>query len=490
MEVPLTVSQLNTKVRALLSSSPGLRDIWVSGEISGLKRASSGHYYFVLKDATGAVNCALFARARSRVEFEPRDSMKVQAFGSVDLYVQRGSYQFIVENMRQSGTGELYQAFEELKRRLQAEGLFEASRKRPLPKYPRTIGVVTSETGAVIHDIITTSASRFPADILLAPAQVQGDGAAETIVAGIRLLEKVGVDVMIVGRGGGSIEDLWPFNEEIVARAISECTIPVVSAVGHETDFTIADFVADVRAPTPTGAAAIILRDRSEIRDQLNRDMANAGRALSAVLDRMSARFGVLDAKLSPERAVRDLEMRGMSVDDLSSRMVNALNGKIRDMEHRLALASARISVQGAAQDMDRRRKAVDDLFARAERAANERLSSANGRLAVAGARLSPAAASQRLASARSEVESAFARAQALSSAVIGGCEAKLDTASAKLGSLSPTRVMERGYGIILRPNGQVLTSVSDMLVGEKVDIRLRDGTARASVREIMEDKE
>lgn len=512
MSEPLTVTQLNTKVRALLSSSPEIRDIWVSGEISGLKRASSGHYYFVLKDATGAINCALFARARARVDFEPKESMKVLAFGSADLYVQRGSYQFIVENMRQSGIGELYQAFEELKRRLKAEGLFDDSRKKPLPRYPRTIGVVTSETGAVIHDIITTSATRFPADILLAPAQVQGDGAAETIVAGIHLLEKVGVDVIIVGRGGGSLEDLWPFNEEIVARAIAACDIPVVSAVGHETDFTIADFVADVRAPTPTGAAAIILRDKSEIRDQLNRDMANAGRALNAVIDGMRSRFKVLDAKLSPERATRDLEMLGMTVDDLSSRMDNALNGRIRDMEHRLALASARISVQGAAQEMDRRRRSVDDLFARVARAANERFASSRGRLALAEARLSPASASgeigrrraqldalysraapmgalQTVSAARSVLESSFARAEALSSAVIGGSEARLDTVSARLGSLNPTRVMERGYGIILRPDGQVLTSVSDMLVGEKVDIRLRDGTARAAVREIKEDR-
>ena len=171
MAEPLTVTQLNTRVRALLSSTPDVRDIWVSGEISNLTRASSGHYYFVLKDATGEVRCALFARARSRVDFEPRENMKVLAFGSADLYIQRGSYQFIVENMRRSGIGELYQAYVELKNRLEKEGLFDPVRKKPLPRYPRRIGVVTSETGAVIHDIITTSASRFPADIILAPAR-------------------------------------------------------------------------------------------------------------------------------------------------------------------------------------------------------------------------------------------------------------------------------------------------------------------------------
>lgn len=512
MTEPLTVTQLNTRVRTLLSSTPEVRDIWVSGEISNLTRASSGHYYFVLKDATGEVRCALFARARARVPFEPRENMKVLAFGSADLYIQRGSYQFVVENMRQSGIGELYQAYEELKRRLQAEGLFDSKSKKPLPRYPGRIGVVTSETGAVIHDIITTSASRFPADIVLAPAQVQGDGAAATIVAGIELLDRVGVDVIIVGRGGGSLEDLWPFNEESVARAIHACRTPVVSAVGHETDYTIADFVADVRAPTPTGAAAIILRDRREIRDQINRDMSNAGRALGSVLDRMRSRFEVLDARLSPERASRDLDVLGMNVDDAASRMDVAIGTLMAQQTHRLELASARISVRGAMQDIESRRKMLEDLMARAARAVMDVSSAMGNRLSLIDARLSPSSAFRDLEGRRAMLESVysraspsgalqrvavlsertgsvFTRAESLSRTVLSSSVARLEAASASLGSLSPMRVMERGYGIITRPDGQVLTSVSDMLVGEKVDIRLRDGTARTAVREILEDR-
>ena len=344
MPETVTVTQLNNRTKNILRGSPAVTDIWVNGEISNLTRASSGHYYFTLKDEGSEIRAAMFARSRQRIDFEPKENMKVSAFGSVDIYIQRGSYQFIVETMRPSGIGDLYLRFEALKRKLEAEGLFEQSRKRPLPRYPRTIGVVTSETGAVIHDIITTSASRFPADIVLAPSMVQGEGAAETIVRGIGLLNRYGVDVIVVARGGGSIEDLWPFNEESVARAIAASTAPVVSAVGHETDFTIADFVADLRAPTPTGAAALILRDRLETGRQLADDMARASRALGSVLDRMRHRFDVADAKLSPQSAERDLSLRAMELDDLSSRADGALTGMLADMRRRFEVVDARLS--------------------------------------------------------------------------------------------------------------------------------------------------
>lgn len=467
MAEPLTVTQLNTLAQSVLRSNPGLNDIWVSGEISNLTRAASGHYYFVLKDATGEVRCALFARSRSRVDFEPRENMKVLAFGNVDLYVQRGSYQFIVQTMRQSGLGELFQAFEELKRKLDAEGLFANERKRQLPRYPRTIGVVTSETGAVIHDIITTSASRFPADILLAPAQVQGEGAARTIIAGIELLNRVGVDVIIVGRGGGSLEDLWPFNEESVARAIAASEVPIVSAVGHETDFTIADFVADVRAPTPTGAAAIILRDRNEIRDQLSRDMSNADRALRAVVDRMRSRFDVLDARLSPERAAQDLDMRQMGLDDLWRRADRALSDTLTSMRNRFSVADARLSPSSA----------------------SERLNLLDARLDSLYGRLSPSSALREMQIKQSAMERVFSSVSTSVQGGMGAATARLSECSARLESLSPMRVMERGYGIVVRPDGRAVTTVTDMLVGERVDIRLRDGTAKASIREITEER-
>ena len=286
MAETISVAELNSRVKELFAKTPSLNDIWVTGEISNLKKYPSG-YYFVLKDSASEIHAVMFKSARARIDFEPTENMKVRVFGSIGMFVPRGTYQFIVEVMEKSGLGDRYLAFEALKKKLGEEGLFDPAHKRKLPAYPKRIGVVTSQSGAVIHDIITTSASRYTADILLAPAMVQGDGAAQTIVAGIKLLNSQGVDVIIVGRGGGSIEDLWPFNEEIVARAIYESAAPVVSAVGHETDFTIADFVADVRAPTPTGAAAIILRDKNEIRSEISSYMTRLNRAMASVLDGM-----------------------------------------------------------------------------------------------------------------------------------------------------------------------------------------------------------
>lgn len=343
MAETISVTQLNTRVKSILSESSAVNDVWVLGEISNLKKYPSGHYYFTLKDSSSEIRGVMFKQSRGRIDFEPMDNMKITAFGRVDMYVERGSYQFIVETMQRSGVGDLYLAYEALKKKLEAEGLFDPKRKRPLPLYPKVIGVVTSSTGAVIHDIITTSGRLFPADILLYPAQVQGEGAAGSIVKGIQALNKEGVDVMIVGRGGGSIEDLWAFNEEIVARAIAASDAPVISAVGHETDFTIADLVADVRAPTPTGAAELALRDKKELSRHLDTDMIRINKALSRILERMHNRFKVLDAKLTPRRAEQQVSMYAIRLDDLNSRMVSALKDKIEVMRRRFIRADSNI---------------------------------------------------------------------------------------------------------------------------------------------------
>lgn len=439
MSETVTVTQLNSRVKTILGNSPSVRDLWVNGEISNLKKYPSGHYYFTLKDPGSEIRAVMFSRSRSRIDFEPKENMKVSAFGSVDMYVQRGAYQFIVESMRQAGVGDLYLAFEALKKKLEAEGLFEQSRKRPLPKYPRTIGVVTSEKGAVIHDIITTSESRFPADILLAPAMVQGEGAAASIVAGIELLNRIGVDVLIVGRGGGSLEDLWAFNEESVARAIAASKAPVVSAVGHETDFTIADFVADVRAPTPTGAAAIILRDKVEILNELNGDMARASRALSGTLERMSHRFEVLDAKLSPEKALDDLGMKGMAVEELMSRAEASLLERTREMRRRFDVVNAKLSPVAGHTRLCMLRDRTDSLSNRADSALRERMRSST---------------------------------------------ARLEALSGRLESLNPRNVLSRGYGMVTDSEGRTVTSITDIEVGEIVRINMRDGSAAAEIKE------
>lgn len=260
----LTVTQLNTYIKACFEENPVFRMLYINGELSNFKQAYSGHCYFTLKDESAQLKCVMFSSSSGRLRFAPQDGMMVICRGRVSCYERDGVYQLYVEEMQPDGLGALNLAFEQLKNKLADEGLFADERKRPLPKYPAKIGVVTSPTGAAVQDIIKILARRFPlAQVVLYPAQVQGDGSAEDIVNGIEALNARGdIDVMIVGRGGGSLEELWSFNTEIVARAVAASTIPVISAVGHETDYTICDFVSDLRAPTPSAAAELAVPDR------------------------------------------------------------------------------------------------------------------------------------------------------------------------------------------------------------------------------------
>ena len=265
----LTVSQLTTSIRDLLADS--FRDIWVLGEISGVRPASSGHYYFTLKDAAAQLRCVCYRSAVRGLKVKPQDGVAVRARGRIDVYEPRGEYQLVVEALEPQGSGALHLAFEQLKKKLAAEGLFEAERKRPLPRFAWRIGIVTSPTGAVIRDIIQVLSRRFPGlHLRLYPALVQGEGSMAAVIEGLEWFSRSGwPDVVIVARGGGSLEDLWTFNEESVARAIAACSVPVISAVGHETDFTIADFVADLRAPTPSAAAEMVIGTRAEFLEQI-----------------------------------------------------------------------------------------------------------------------------------------------------------------------------------------------------------------------------
>lgn len=266
------VSAVNRYVKQLLQQDMILSGLWVSGEISNFKRHSSGHLYFTLKDREGSVAAVMFAGDARSLAFRPQDGQQVQVQGYISLYEKTGQYQLYVRKMEQQGSGQLYQAFEALKQKLQAQGLFDMERKKPIPVYPRKIGIVTSPTGAAVRDMIQIARRRHPGvQLVLYPALVQGMEAAPTIVKGIRKLDRMPeVDVIIVGRGGGSIEDLWPFNEEMVAMAIAQAQTPIVSAVGHETDFTIADFVSDLRAPTPSAAAELTVPDVRSILGQMD----------------------------------------------------------------------------------------------------------------------------------------------------------------------------------------------------------------------------
>ncbi len=280
----LSVGQLNEYVRRTLAADPILKRVKLRGEISNFKRHTSGHLYFSLKDDEARIACVMFRSSVATLRMQPADGMRVVLTGQVSVYVRDGQYQFYADGMREDGVGDLFLRFEALKRRLEDEGLFDASRKRPLPLLPRIVGVVTSPTGAVIRDIVQVATRRNPGvQILLCPARVQGEGAAQEIVRSLTALTRIPqVDVIIVGRGGGSMEELWAFNEEIVARAIVACPVPVVSAVGHETDFTIADFVADLRAPTPSAAAELTVPHIRELNSALNAQH----RQLQSAMDR------------------------------------------------------------------------------------------------------------------------------------------------------------------------------------------------------------
>ena len=261
-----SVDEITTYIKNLIENNKTLQNIWVKGEISNFRHSNNTHMYFSLKDENSIIDCAMFQRANQNLEFMPEDGMKVIIRGYIDIYKPKGRYQIIVEEMYLAGKGELYIKFLQLKAKLEKEGLFREEHKKPIPKYPKIIGIVTSLQGAVIHDIIKIIRRRYPhVGIIIYPSLVQGDEAKYTIVRGIEILNNLNVDVIIIARGGGSFEELWSFNEEIVVRAIYDSKIPVVSAIGHETDFTIADFVADRRAPTPSAAAEIVVPDKQEI---------------------------------------------------------------------------------------------------------------------------------------------------------------------------------------------------------------------------------
>ena len=306
----LTVTELNRRVRTLLENQ--FETLWIAGELSGVKRAASGHWYFCLKDAGAEVQCAMFQRRAQFLDFKPVDGMRVEVRARVTLYEARGSFQLVVEEARKAGLGALYEAFEKLKARLAAEGLFEEARKRALPAFPRAIGIVTSREAAALRDLLTTLGRRARMiPVVLYPAPVQGEGAAALIARAITAASRRGeCDVLIVARGGGSLEDLWAFNEEVVARAIAACSIPVVSGVGHETDFTIADFVADLRAPTPTAAAVAASPDREGLQEEIAGLRRQLARGARRAVDTRAQRLDSLARRLltPAERLQRDRE--------------------------------------------------------------------------------------------------------------------------------------------------------------------------------------
>ncbi len=423
-----SVSELTQAMRGLLVEH--FSDIWVSGEISGTRIPASGHYYFTLKDEAAQLRCVCYKMTARYLKFKPQDGIAVIARGRIDLYEARGEVQLIVETMEPQGHGALQLAFEQLKKKLAAAGLFEASRKRPIPAMPRRIGIVTSPTGAAIRDILQILERRFPGiHVRIYPAQVQGEGSVEQVAAGIEYFsQSEWAEVVIVARGGGSLEDLWTFNEERVAYAIAESTVPVISAVGHETDFTIADFAADLRAPTPSAAAELVICTRQSIDDRIEA------------------------AEIKLRQAMR------LSIALLAGRL------------HRLTVDRARLH-RGIGKHMQR----VDEL----DYALRDRWRAwADARrrtLDVTALRLRQLDVRLRFQRARSRLEACEASAVQAMKLRLSAARGELGPREAHLKQLSPLKILERGYAIVER-DGKIVKSPEDAPAGSEAAVRLARG--------------
>ncbi|MBI5617702.1 MAG: exodeoxyribonuclease VII large subunit [Gammaproteobacteria bacterium] len=434
-----TVSRLNRAVRELLEGRFGA--VWIEGELSNLARPASGHLYFSLKDGNAQVRCAMFRSRQSGLGFAPRDGMHVVAYARVGMYEPRGEFQLVVEHLEPAGEGVLRMRFEALKRKLAAEGLFETETKRPLPAWPVAIGVITSPTGAAVRDILHVLARRNPAiPVVIYPAAVQGAAAVPELVAALQAANaRAECDVLILARGGGSLEDLWAFNEEALARAVHASEIPVVSGVGHEIDFTIADLVADVRAPTPSAAAELCSPDAGEALRLFGGFERRLAAAMNARLKTLAAKESELARRLRhPGRRVEELYQR---VDELSRRLPQALATQLRLRESRLAILSSRLA-------------AVTPLgFAAVMR---ERVAAQQMRLGLAmGARLKEAAG-------------------------------RVEATERALRTVSPLATLDRGYAILTDAEGRIARDAAAYRPGDKLEARL----ARGRLGVVVESKE
>jgi exodeoxyribonuclease VII large subunit len=435
-----SVSQLNREARMLLEE--GLPPLWVTGELSNLARPASGHLYFSLKDEQAQVRCAMFRGAASRgLRFRPENGQQVLMRARAGLYEPRGEYQLIVEHMEPAGDGVLLRRLEELKKRLAAEGLFDPARRRPLPALPRRVGVVTSRTGAAVRDVLQVMRRRFPAiPVILYPVQVQGEQAKHDIVAALATAgRRAECDVLILARGGGSLEDLWAFNEEIVARAIRACPIPVVSGVGHETDFTLADLAADLRAPTPSGAAELVVPDWREWRDRLRQLERAATLAAATALARRRDRLAVLRRRLQRTHPGYVLRQHGQRLDELSARLAGGARRALGLRRLRASHALARLRVATPGVLLERRAALLARHRLRLAAAARARLAAGGSRLAVA---------------------------------------------AASLQAYSPLNTLQRGYAIVTdAATGAVVRRAADLVPGQAVSARLAEGSVEAVVR-------
>jgi exodeoxyribonuclease VII large subunit len=435
----LTPSQLNTLARDLLEGAFPL--VWVEGELGNLSRPSSGHLYFTLKDARAQVRCAMFRPKSSWLRFTPREGLKVMARGRLTLYEARGDYQLVLDHMEEAGEGALRRAYEELRARLQAEGLFDATRKRALPGFPSRIGVITSPSGAAVRDVLSVLGRRFPlAEVDVLPVPVQGDGAPPQILAMLQRAAAAGrYDVLLLTRGGGSLEDLWAFNDERLTRAVAACAVPVVAAIGHETDFSLVEFAADLRAPTPSAAAELLAPDR----DELARRVA----ALQARLQRQSLQ-------------------------------------RLRQAMQRADRAALRLNAQRPQTRLDALRRRQQEALRRLLLACRQRLAGEQARLRHAGAVLRATHPQRRIERLRERLALLAQRPQAATVRRLSTETLRLRGLARSLEAVSPLATVARGYAILQTPDRHVVRSVLDVAPGDRLEARLSDGTLKVRVED------
>lgn len=480
-----TPGRLNKEARMLLER--GLPSLWLEGEISNLSRPSSGHWYFSLKDESAQLRCAMFRQKNLGARFTPKDGMHVLTRGRVSLYEPRGDYQFIADHMEEAGEGVLRRRFELLKNKLAAEGLFEASRKKPLPRLPRRIGVVTSPTGAAVRDVLNILRRRFcTIPVLIYPVQVQGASAAGQIATTIRMASaRAECDVLIVARGGGSLEDLWAFNEEVVARAIFDCQIPVVSGVGHEVDFTIADFVADVRAPTPSGAAEIVAPDCNE----WTRSVDLLGRRVrTAMVRNMAARQQQvvwLERRLAQVHPGVELRQKAQRLDDLEQRLSRCMRHDLFQRRSTLVELAAHLRQRSPALRVSAARGRLEIARKTLGTSLQRHVSLAESRLRRAASDLRQHSPVARIVALRRRVEIADRSMETSLQRQLRNLEARFKLAAGKLNAVSPLATLQRGYAIVTDTKGTVVTDATSVNKGDMIQTRLSRGTLQARVEQI-----
>lgn len=478
-----SVSELTAKIRDLLTRP--FTDILVQGEVSNCRPAQSGHCYFTLKDDRAQIRCICFRNQMRLLKFRLEDGQQVTVRGSVSVYEARGDYQLYAETIEPAGVGALQLAFEQLKRKLEAEGIFSSAHKMPLPALPGRIGLITSPTGAAVRDVVRILRRRFPGvRLTVYPVRVQGEGSAGEIARAIRYFHATRcVDVLILARGGGSLEDLWAFNEEIVARAIFDCEIPIISGVGHETDFTIADFAADVRASTPSAAAEVVIQTRAELEKHIRDLHESLGGAVRYKLSEAFRRVHELAARRGFGRPRDLLRQRRQRADELHLQLARGLQAQLDRSRKRFGVAQ-----RGAARfDFHRRialfRKRIDGLAVRSARALSVRLDGARRRFSSAQLSVASFDLRARVAGFHLRVDRQRARLTRNFEKLLRGQRETLARMTVQLEERSPVRVLDRGYAIATDSAGRILRDASQVAIGDAIAVQLHAGRLISEVK-------